>query len=273
MNKKQPMYPDLSLYKSYLERNADNSRSPRFPDVTKKATIEYMNYAANICEKWDSFLDIGGGTGHYSAGLSALFKGGTVIEVERHDEQLAQAKRNPNIRFANQMIEDYADQKVVDFILLADVFEHIRQIDAFASHLSRLQEKGGVVYIMTPNPIFCGPAPESTIHHTRHANGHIKHYTRSEICSIMSREGYELVFAAYDESRFRESVKGLIRGLSRRDQKLRSNRILRILSPLVSPFALALRLVAQPMVYRVEKRIRNDEFKGRTQNLAFKKMR
>ena len=54
-----------------------------------------------------------------------------------------------------------------DFVLLMDVFEHISNIESFVGKLATIQKNGGVLYIITPNPIFCGPAEKSELFYTK----------------------------------------------------------------------------------------------------------
>ncbi|MFA6158116.1 MAG: class I SAM-dependent methyltransferase [Candidatus Paceibacterota bacterium] len=272
-DKARPMYPEHALYERYKETHLDRTSSDTFPDVTKRVTLENMNYAINLCEAWDFFLDIGGGSGHYAAGLAGMFKRGSVIEIDAHPEQQDLVRLRPNVSVVNKFIEECEGTEKADFILLADIFEHIKDVRSFASHLARLQSKGAIVYIMTPNPFFCGPVAESGLHHTLHPNGHISHYTRQEISSVMEEAGYELIFNLYEEGPFRQKAKRVIKGISKRDKKWHTAIAYRIARPLLLAAALPLQSLLARLTYRSEKELRKDEFSTMTQDLAFKKMR
>jgi len=265
------MYPEHSLYRHYTERLIDHSASPAFPDFTKRATLENMNYAINLCEAWDLFLDIGGGSGHYAAGLSGMFKRGEVIEVEDVAEQKELVRRYPNLSVTRTLVENYAGTEKADFILLADVFEHIVDIHTFVAQISALQSKDAVVYIMTPNPVFCGPVSESGLHHSRKLYGHIKHYTTGEICSIMRKNGYELQFLVYEETPLRQMVKRWRSAISRRDTAWKGKLAYRLIRPLALILLKPVMFLAERATYRSEVRARGNQFATMTQDLAFKK--
>jgi SAM-dependent methyltransferase len=271
MNTNKPMYPERSLYRHYKERLIDHSASPAFPDFTKRVTLENMNHAMNLCESWDFFLDIGGGSGHYAAGLSAMFKKGEVIEVEDPPEHKELVGKYPNLGVTRDLIESYKGNQKADFILLADVFEHIRDIRPFVAQISALQDKDAVVYIMTPNPVFCGPVTESGLHHSRKQHGHIKHYTTGEICSIMAENGYELQFLIREEAPLRQTVKRWRSAASRRDVAWRGNVAYRFIRVPLITILTPIMFLAEKIVYSSEVRARDDQFRTMTQNLAFKK--
>lgn len=268
---KRSSYPDMGLYQAYLARSFHYTDSPSIKDRTAKITLEYMNFAINNCEKWETFLDIGGGSGHFSSSLSSYFKKGAIIEVESHPEHQELIQKYSNLSVVHSLIEDYHSTEKADFILLADVFEHIPNIDIFASQLSALQEKGGVVYILTPNPNVCGPAPESEIYHTKHPHGHIKHYNKNEVCAIMARNGYESLFVAYEETPYRKATKRLLYALSRRDKRWSDNILYKLVRPILLPFYFLISLLCEKTTYVHEKRNSVNAFTTLAQAMAFKK--
>jgi 2-polyprenyl-3-methyl-5-hydroxy-6-metoxy-1,4-benzoquinol methylase len=266
------MYPDLDLYRHYKDRSFNAKYSSNLLDITKRITLENMNYAVNFADAWEYFLDIGGGIGHYSTALSAIFKKGAVVDVLRYKEHDELVRRYPNIEVVNKPIEEFEGNTKADFILLADIFEHIVDIRAFVQKLSDLQKKGGVVYIMTPNPARCGPAPESGIYHTRHEFGHQKHYTKEEIERVMTDFGYTLVGIFYEEGHFRQTAKRLINGMARRDLEWKEN----ILYKAVKSVVLTLMTMASYFLgytsYISERLMPQREFNALTQDLIFKKI-
>jgi len=266
------MYPERNLYTKYKAALLDDEYSAALPDITRRVTLYYMNCAANLCDKWDTFLDVGGGCGHYSTGFSSIFSSGVLAEVSNFPEHKVIKERFSTISIFNGLIEDYPDDKTFDFILLGDVFEHIEDIDSFVQKLGKLQEVGGVVYIVTPNPIFCGPAPESAIYFKRSKYGHIKHYTRHEIEKLMGSQGYDLIFSLYEETPLRQTIKRIVKGISRRDRRWSSKMLYRMIRPAVRfLFNISVFKFCEWVTYHHEKKYREDQFTCRTQDLAFKK--
>ncbi len=266
------MYPKHDLYEKYKSKAKIDRFSSSLPNVTSYSTLQNINYAINLCEKWDHCTDIGGGSGHYLSALVEKFKKGTLVEVEKLPEHSLLESKASNIKIIHSFIEDYQTSEKTDFILLADIFEHIPDIKKFVSKISTMQNTGGVIYIMTPNPVYCGPAPESGLYYTRHPNGHIKHYTTNEICDHMKNSGYRLELSFYEETELRQKIKWYIFGVSRYDKSLRNNFLYQIIRPLVL-------LINYPIFYFLgkishwsETKNRHNELTAMTQNLVFKKV-
>ncbi len=267
------MYPKNDLYQIYKKHLHVSRFSDVLQDVTKKITLEHMNYAINVADKWDHCMDIGGGTGHYLAPLATKFKKATLVEVEDLPEHKQLTKDFTNISIFHEYIEKYQNPEKVDFILLADLFEHIPDIKSFVEKMSSLQNVGGVVYMITPNSLTCGPAPESGLYHTRHPNGHIKQYTGVEIIKLMEAAGYDLIAHLYEETPLRQRTKHFIYALSRRDKKMSNFLIYHAIRPLLLIFALVIFKVLEKMTYASEKRNRHNPLNTLAQDLIFKKIR
>jgi 2-polyprenyl-3-methyl-5-hydroxy-6-metoxy-1,4-benzoquinol methylase len=267
------LYPARSLYQRYLRNSFSHDFSTAIPDVAKRITLEHMENALYFAEAWDSFLDIGGGSGHYSMALASLFRKGTIVELADFPEHALLANKFPNLSLFSQPIEKYEGGGKFDFILLADIYEHIPNVHAFVQKIAGLQNYGGVIYVMTPNPVVCGPAPESGIHHTRHEFGHIKHYTHQEVSNSFKKYGYEPVMLAYEEGPFRQEVKRIVKGLSRRDQSWRNRVWYRyFLRPFFLAASLTLSKILGMLVYAAERRNNTNEFYGMTECLTYKKI-
>lgn len=266
------MYPKINLYRQYIKNLIDAKFSSDIPNVTTRITLEHMHYAMNLSESWDHCMDIGGGSGHYLTAFSGFFKRATLVEVDYHVEHELVKQRHPNIEIVESFIEKYEPKEKIDFILLADLYEHIPDIKKFVGKIASMQEHGGVVYIMTPNPIKCGPAPESGIYHTLHPNGHIKHYPTQEINNLMREHGYELIFKLFEEGPFRKKIKYIIYGLARRDKNFSKNFLYRIIRPLILLVVWPLLFIFEKVAYHVERKHRFDQYTTTTQNLAYKKI-
>ncbi len=264
------LYPKLDLYNNYLKYSCVGHA---FPDVTCKMTMNRINYAINLCEKWDNFMDIGGGDGKNAIALSITFKKGTLVEIEKLDKHAEISKSFSNLSLFNDLIENYKTGiDTFDFILLSDLFEHIPVISTFVEQISNLQKVGGVIYIMTPNPIFCGPATESEIYYKKLKYGHVNHYTIQEMVHIMKKHNYELIFQYYEESHLRRKIKDIIKSMDRHDIKWSKFIVYRMTRPIVVPLVKSLNKFLELWVYNNEIRNSNNPFSTITHDLAFKKI-
>lgn len=267
------MYPSHNLFTQYLTSQKAVPYSIDLPDRAKRFTLERMNIAINFCEKWDHAMDIGGGNGHYLAALTSRFKTNTLVEVDEFPEHGGLATAYPNLHIERTYVEQYQSETKADFIMLIDLFEHIPDIGPFVRQVSLLQSIGGVLYILTPNPAYCGPAPESGIYHTRQPHGHIKHYPQSEIISHLAAVGYELQMSWYEEGLVRQKCKRIIFGLIRRN-KIWQNYFW--YSLIKTPFIIIGTLVGKVLgvvAYHSERAHAQDPFTTMTQDLVFKKVR
>lgn len=268
------MYPEKNLYSTYKKLFDEKDLSSFIPDITKKRTLDLMNTAVNCSESWDYALDIGGGSGHYGLPLIEKFKEVTLIEPDIYEEHAVFDKKFKNFSVIHSMVKDVTLESKVDFILLADVFEHIPGIEGFVSQLSRFQETGGVVYIMTPNPLFCGPAVESILHHSKiGSHGHIRHYFKHEVVNIMKEGGYDLVHFSYEEYASRANARRIIKGISRRDKTFSKFLIYRnffgpIIRTLLKPYILAI----ESSVYKREKQNQDNTEDCMSSVFVFKKI-
>ena len=265
------MYPAHNLYQLYRTAMGQAPFSIGVFDQTKRFTLERLNFAINVCERWEHAMDIGGGNGHYLAALAKKFARTTLVEVSHFPEHDTFSSTYPKTTIVRSLIEDYRGDGSADFILLADLFEHIPNIASFVNRLNTLQPVGGVVYIMTPNPLYCGPAPESGIYHTHHPYGHQKHYTQREIITLMAQAGYELETFWYEETPTRQRGKRIISGLTRRDQSWRTRLWYKPVRPLLVALSAIVSNLLGRLAYRSEQANQQNPFVTLTQDLVFKK--
>lgn len=272
------MYPKNNLFKTYIKNNStDTHLSPRLPDFSKKYTLKIINTAINCCDRWDNFLDIGAGNGHYSIALLDRFKNGCAVEPNIENEDLHKIeKKYTNYKIYEDYIENIKFDNKFDFIFMSDLFEHIPvdNIEKFISDIAEVQNRGGVVYILTPNTLFTGPAEKSEIHYKKHKDGHYKHYTRKEIKKILKKFDYKLIFATYEEAPLKMWYKNLLHRFSHKDNVLiKKSEIYKILSlPIIYIMRLFF-LSASNFVYKNEIKNKDNALDTLTNTMIFKKIK
>lgn len=268
-------YPDIDLYKYYFKAlQTSDWFSHRIQDKTARVTVDGINRAINICERNETFLDFGAGGGRYSAALLSFFGGGYGIEIEKNSSLEALAKTNSHF---TTIYGKHAVSKIkrnVDFIQLIDVIEHIPtdEVNALVKSFSQLQEKGGVIYVLTPNAIRCGVVSRSGIFYKRFKYGHRKHYLLGELDLLFSKYGYTKIMSSYEDFALRSFARRAMLGCSMIDRKLLGIPLYRQTS---SPFILFLNVcfsaINVPIVW-FENVHRNDSFFARTVTATFKKL-
>jgi len=271
------MYQKNNLPEIYFKSSREKRLSSRLPDYTNTTTLYYMNRAINCCDNWDNFLDIGASDGYYSVPLLKKFEKGTAVEMDNNENLISLKKDFDNFTPIIGTIDNIKVDTKFDFILMADVFEHIplTEINNFCLQLSGMQNIGGVIYILTPNPVFCGPATKSELFHTvnnHEHHGHQKHYLVKEIENMLAKYGYSLVLEACEESNFRQFVKRIIFSFSIRDNKYQKSAVYRIVSPMfVYPLQLLLYVLGF-ISHKIELLKSENKFEMMSQVLVFKKI-
>jgi ubiquinone/menaquinone biosynthesis C-methylase UbiE len=205
-------YPQRTLVSEYRKKSIEAWLSPRLPDYTNSYTLFMMNIAINCCEQWGIFMDVGAGSGHFSIPLLGKFSKGYLVEIDPQASLALSAikKKYKNaVLFKKDILTTKIPEKNIDYILLADVFEHITlsKIKKFIKILSEVQQNSGVVHVLTPNPLYCGPAQESGLYYKKFPFGHHKHYTQQEVVKLFAQAGYEPLYLGYQEAPLRRWLK------------------------------------------------------------------
>ena len=272
------MYKKNDLFELYLKYSKNDRFSQRLPDLTKKYTIEVMNIAINLCTKWDNFLDIGACSGHYSIPLLHKFRKGTAVEATPNDFLTNLTKEYKNFSVQTGFVQKINFKEKFDFVLMADIFEHIPENDlsSFMIKLNSIQDNNGIVYVLTPNPLFCGPAYESKIFHNGGKldhEGHYRHYHPNELNRIFMAHGYERLLESYEEGIIRNFFKRYIFSISIRDKRYSNNYLYKITSPLFIWIAKIAFAVVGSIVYRDEFFNRKNDLHTMSYVAIFKKIK
>jgi len=194
----------MNLYKNYLKiykaGKINHGFSPRLPDYATKYWFLRLEEATNSGNQ-KSFLDIGAGDGRLSLLLLKHgFMQGAAVEVAvNHQTWKPICDKYKNFQlleglFQDKMKELIDQNKTFDFIVLAEVFEHIplSDVDPFLEQLSQLMSPEGRVFLTTPNFAVQGPAEKSHMWHERQQWGHHKHYQLSEVKDLFKKFGFEV---------------------------------------------------------------------------------
>jgi SAM-dependent methyltransferase len=268
-------YPNFTIYKYYKQNALDSAYfSKRIPDRTIKNSLDNLNRAMNVCEKNDTFLDFGAGNGRYSTALLPEFKKGYGIEVVKDPflSQVAQDHPNFTAIFGENALSRVKEK--IDLFILMDVIEHIPLdvIKKFVQQISAVQQKGGVVYISTPNAVRCGAVQKSGIYYKRLKYGHRKHYLSDELIDLFSTQGYKPILVTYEDFSFRLFIKQFNLGFSFLDRKLINIPLYRYVSIPFILFINAIFILIGIVVSWDEYRNRHDQLSSQTIMLTLKKV-
>ncbi len=280
----------MQLYKKYLrlwkEGIACAGFSPRLPDYAIRYWLDQMEKALPA-QSARSFLDIGAGDGRLSLLLlQAYSPAGMAIEVQVNKE----AWRPITDRFGRFELKDgllqdifpeLAGQKKFDFILLAEVFEHIPPPDVplFLQQLQGVLADDGRIFLTTPNRVVQGPAEQSAVWHEREPYGHHKHYTLQELETLLNGVGLEIERVAFECHKLKNTLYNkMFYPASRLDARLlQSKKIPQAVraayryasAPALAVAKMTFWSLAQ-LVYSVEKRWSNEQ-SAATMMLSIKK--
>ncbi|MFA6262958.1 MAG: class I SAM-dependent methyltransferase [Candidatus Babeliales bacterium] len=188
----------MDLYEHYLclweQGLVGKGFSRRLPDYATRSWFGYLQKALPCGS--GAFLDVGAGDGRLSLVLlTAGYKKGVALEVcvDRSSwDYICTHYKNFHLHEATlQDAMNYLDQKF-DFVVIAEVFEHIPSTDVepFLHKLSQVVAPGGTVFLTTPNFYVQGPAQQSPLWYERCSYGHYKHYTAAELTQLLTTAGF-----------------------------------------------------------------------------------
>jgi len=99
-------------------------------------------------------LEIGCGTGEVLAALMPAL--GVGIDVSGEMIRIAKEKYvdSKNLKFFQSSAEDFRTEEKFDYIILADVIEHLEDAEGSIKHISDICRSGGTVIISMANPLW-----------------------------------------------------------------------------------------------------------------------
>lgn len=269
----------MSLYKAYLELWKSGAVcagfSPRLPDYAARYWLEQLEHVLPQRSQ-GGFLDIGAGDGRLSLLLLRRFSvRGTAIEVQINRTAWQPIQdRYGHFELKEGMLQDVMNHLVgkqtFDFILLAEVFEHIppNDVKAFLQRLLALLSPQGKIFLTTPNCIAQGPAETSHMWHERQPYGHYKHYTYAELQQILHNAGFVVERLSFEcHGIKRKLYNTFFYPISRLDARLMQTKKLPAVVRWVyrfgsAPFIWGIRFYFKGLgrfVYAVEKRLSNEK--------------
>ncbi|MEV3857142.1 methyltransferase domain-containing protein [Streptomyces sp. NPDC050095] len=138
------VYDDERLAGSY-------ERGNEMPEQSLRAWIELI--ASHVRVPSPSLIEIGAGTGMFSAALARWVEGARVLAVDASEAMLAEARRHhphPGVRYASGTAEEVpAPAASFDAALLSRVIHHLPDRPRAARELARIVRPGGKVIVRT----------------------------------------------------------------------------------------------------------------------------
>jgi hypothetical protein len=179
------MYEPFNLLDLYKKSNSSiYNINKGYINLINISKIKLINKAINLTEKFDSFIDIGACNHEFSELLiNKGFSKGHAVEIIPTSSLKNFSIETSNFFLFEGLIQDFDENHFFDFVLMSEVFEHIPldDIDLVIKKIESITKKNSIVFISTPDPIFCGPATRSDIYFEKLLYGHYKHYLKDEI--------------------------------------------------------------------------------------------
>lgn len=148
-SEKSKFYDSPEKYYDTIARTYDNG---------KKKNLYYFNNLVNlyrsIIPENSNVIEIGTGTGDLITKLSV--KSGVGLDISKEMVKVAQEKYGnlSNIKYERHDISESNTPLNADFIILADVLEHIPNLSGFMTQLSKRTQSNTKVVISVLNPIW-----------------------------------------------------------------------------------------------------------------------
>lgn len=278
------------LYRRYINSfkrgEFETGFSGRIPDYGIKLWLNNLEKTLKDSPK-GAFLDIGAGQGRLSALLaSSGFKKGFALEVDVDKtkwQKILQQHKNLELLegFLQDNIHRIPQDKSIDFVMLAEVFEHIppSDVEPFIDALSQILRVGGKIFLTTPNFVVQGPAEKSKCWHEIQPYGHHKHYSLKELIDIFEQKNFKVEWHNFESGKLKRRIYNrLFYPICRLDQKFLTSKKMPVVAQKIYkymswPFIFSARsffyLLAQ-IINRVEKRT-NSETNSETIILILRK--
>jgi SAM-dependent methyltransferase len=207
----------MELYKTYLklwkEGRICAGFSPRLPDYGIRIWLELLEKSLPY-QKGATFLDVGAGDGRLSLLLLRAFSPrGMAIEIQTNKDVWAGILQDyKEFELYDGLLQEAFvgshKNKKFNFVLLAEVFEHIppQDVSAFLKALHDVLAPGGHIFLTTPNRVVQGPAELTPIWYERTPYGHYKHYSYAELKNIFDQAGFHVVWHRFECHPFKRYV-------------------------------------------------------------------
>lgn len=269
----------MNAYQTYLRLWKDGTIcagfSPRFPDYASRHWFDSFQQAIPD-GLGTAFLDVGAGDGRLSLVLLHNYSvSGLAVDVwVNHMAWDSIVKRYGRFElkegFLQEVLKDLQDKRQFNFIVLAEVFEHVPPADvpALLSNLHGLLAPGGKIFLTTPNRVVQGPAEKSHMWHEKTPYGHYKHYTVQEITELLRAAGLDVAWQTFECHKAKKMLYNKwLYPLSRLDARLMNS------AKIPKPFRFVYKVVSLPVVavlrgwfwllakgiYVIEKRYSNEK--------------
>ena len=97
-------------------------------------------------------LEIGPGSGYFSAGLQFIFPGCEITAMDINSDILAFNKRHHSFRTIQEVPDNFVDECFgkFDLVIARDILEHVSDISKVLSNLEKYLKPGGYLHFITP---------------------------------------------------------------------------------------------------------------------------
>lgn len=186
----------LQLHAPDLSKDGGGFKSSYFSEL---ASLEAQNFwfrsrnqlitwaLRKYCKSFQSFLEVGCGTGYVLSGVSKEFPGATLIGSEIFTAGLGLAvTRLPNVKFIQMDARNIPYCEEFDVIGAFDVLEHIEEdITVLREVHSALNTNGFLVLTVPQHRWLWSPVDEYACH--------VRRYSASELHQKLESAGFEVV--------------------------------------------------------------------------------
>jgi len=171
-------------------------------DVALGQTLEELDASVPNYNEWlrslmspassGRVLEVGAGTGTFT--LALLQTATTVVAVEPSDRASTilreSTEGNARVTAVRGYVADAAEHGPFDGAVLSNVLEHIENDEATLKELFALVRPGGKVAVFSPAFDLLTSDFDRSI-------GHVRRYTKSELCDRFRRAGFEIETSHY----------------------------------------------------------------------------
>lgn len=192
-----PVFEDgLQLYAPHFAKGGGGFKSSYFSELASLEAKNFWFRARNqligwalgkYCKDFQSFLEVGCGTGYVLSGVSSEFPGATLLGSEIFTAGLGFASaRLPSVSFVQMDARNIPYCEEFDVIGAFDVLEHIEEDLTVLREIHTALKKSGFLFLTVPQHGWLwSPVDEYACH--------VRRYSASELHQKIKSAGFEVV--------------------------------------------------------------------------------
>lgn len=141
----------MSVTDPTKERNIYAHANRLARDIFWMRLERLFRYLCAWSNPMDRVLDFGGGSGAFLPSLAGFYDSVTIVDLDAADAiNIAHKMRINNVEILQQNVFAYSPEEKFDVVILADVLEHFKELDAPIAWIKKNLNENGKLFVSLP---------------------------------------------------------------------------------------------------------------------------